>query len=240
MIVLAALLIGLAAWLAVAPPAESRLGPWSAARSAGRRGASPALLPWAAAASAALGCWMLVGGVVGALAGLACVIVIPRQLRRLESRADRRRRQDLARQVPQVAELLAATLASGATLRRSVAVVSDAVGEPTRTAFAPVLAAMDLGADPAEAWRSAPVSPAHEELVGAIIRSLESGAPLSRVLGQIAEDARRRHRAAVEVAARSAGVRAVAPLAACFLPAFLLLGVVPVVASLAGALLGGG
>jgi len=31
----------------------------------------------------------------------------------------------------------------------------------------------------------------------------------------------------------------VAPLAACFLPAFLLLGVVPVVASLAGQLLSG-
>ena len=45
---------------------------------------------------------------------------------------------------------------------------------------------------------------------------------------------RRDRQRAVEVAAQAAGVRAVAPLAACFLPAFLLLGVVPVVASLAG------
>jgi hypothetical protein len=37
----------------------------------------------------------------------------------------------------------------------------------------------------------------------------------------------------VEVAARSAGVRSVAPLAACYLPAFILLGIVPVVASMA-------
>ena len=67
------------------------------------------------------------------------------------------------------------------------------------------------------------------------MRSAQSGAPLSTVLARIAQDMRRDRHAAVEVAARSAGVRAVAPLAACFLPAFLLVGVVPVVASLAGA-----
>ena len=38
-------------------------------------------------------------------------------------------------------------------------------------------------------------------------------------------------------AARVAGVQAVAPLAACFLPAFVLVGVVPVVAGVAGSLL---
>jgi hypothetical protein len=42
----------------------------------------------------------------------------------------------------------------------------------------------------------------------------------------------------VEVAARTAGVRAVIPLVACFLPAFILLGVVPVVAGLANELIG--
>ena len=66
---------------------------------------------------------------------------------------------------------------------------------------------------------------------------METGAPLSSVLARIAEDMRRDRQVAVEVAARSAGVKAVAPLAACFLPAFLLLGVVPVVAALASSLL---
>jgi len=40
--------------------------------------------------------------------------------------------------------------------------------------------------------------------------------------------------AALEARARAAGVRSVAPLALCFLPAYLLVGVVPVVAGFAG------
>ena len=42
-----------------------------------------------------------------------------------------------------------------------------------------------------------------------------------------------RGRGCPDAAARAAGVRAVGPLAAAFLPAFLMIGVVPVVVSLA-------
>ncbi|MDB9921395.1 hypothetical protein OAD85_06490 [Actinomycetota bacterium] len=44
---------------------------------------------------------------------------------------------------------------------------------------------------------------------------------------------RREHRSRVEVAARTAGVKAVIPLALCFLPGFFALGVIRIVASLA-------
>jgi len=64
-------------------------------------------------------------------------------------------------------------------------------------------------------------------------RSARSGAPLADVLSDVADDLRLARTRDVQVAARAAGVRAVGPLAACFLPAYLLLGVVPVVASLA-------
>jgi hypothetical protein len=53
------------------------------------------------------------------------------------------------------------------------------------------------------------------------------------VLDGTVEDLRREHRSAVQAAARAAGVRVVAPLALCFLPAYLVIGVVPIVASLA-------
>jgi pilus assembly protein TadC len=43
--------------------------------------------------------------------------------------------------------------------------------------------------------------------------------------------ARERRRAALQQAARAVGVRSVLPLTTCFLPAFLLLGIVPTVAS---------
>jgi hypothetical protein len=49
----------------------------------------------------------------------------------------------------------------------------------------------------------------------------------------VAEDQRDEARSRAEAAARAAGVRSVAPLVACFLPAFILIGIVPVVASLA-------
>ncbi len=134
---------------------------------------------------------------------------------------------------------MAAILASGAPMRFALVAAGEAIGAPMTEAIRPVVAAIDLGADPATAWGSLSGVPALEPVATAVVRSAESGAPISTVLTRIAEDMRRDRQSAVEVAARSAGVRAVAPLAACFLPAFLLTGVVPVVASLAGDLLAG-
>ncbi len=54
---------------------------------------------------------------------------------------------------------------------------------------------------------------------------------------RVAEDARRVSTARAERAARRAGVLAVGPLGICFLPAFMLLGVVPAVVGLATPLL---
>jgi Flp pilus assembly protein TadB len=145
----------------------------------------------------------------------------------------------MTRQAPLFADLLSATLASGATMRTSLSAASEALGDPTRAALRPVVAAIDLGADPLTAWRSVPVVDAHAPIVEAVARSADSGASASDLLARIAVDLRRDHAVRVQVAARAAGVRAVVPLAACFLPAFLLLGVVPVVASLAQSLVTG-
>lgn len=190
-----------------------------------------------ACALAALAVGVLVGGWLGWIAALAVVVGGPRLLRRFESRALHQRRVALQRQAPAFLELLAAVLAAGAGLQTSLKVVADAIGEPTQSAVREVHLALELGADPAHAWQSLQSEPALAGLAEAGIRSATSGAPLAAVLQGLAVDLRRRHRADAQVAARTAGVRAVAPLAACFLPAFLLLGVVPVVASLAGQLL---
>lgn len=249
MSVLAAVLAGLAVWLLVRPAVDGRLGPGdSGPDGTGRSGlrSGPASAPaggmptwtvWAATGVGALAAWWLLGGVVGIVAAAAVLLLVPRLLGRMESRAARVRRTALDRQAPLLADLLAATLATGATFRASLGAVATAVGEPTAGALRPALVAMDLGADPVEAWRACAGTGAHALVIDAVARSAESGAPVSRVLARLADDLRREHRVVVEVAARSAGVRAVAPLAACFLPAFVLLGVVPVVASLAGAVL---
>ena len=49
---------------------------------------------------------------------------------------------------------------------------------------------------------------------------------------RLAEELRERTRADVEARARSVSTRAAAPLGVCFLPAFVLLGIVPLVAGL--------
>jgi hypothetical protein len=56
--------------------------------------------------------------------------------------------------------------------------------------------------------------------------------PLAQALTRVADDLRARRRGELLAAARVAGVTAVLPLGLCFLPAFALLGVVPVVVSL--------
>jgi hypothetical protein len=75
-------------------------------------------------------------------------------------------------------------------------------------------------------------------LTRAVARSGATGAPLARTVREVAADERARQRAALEERARAVGVRAVAPLAVCFLPAFVLVGVVPVVVGIARAVLG--
>ena len=180
-----------------------------------------------------LGVAWTIGGVIGWGVGLGIAIGAPVALGRLESRRDRDRREELERQGADAADLLSACLASGAPISSSAAAVARALGDPIAEPLGTLAASLDLGADPVEAWRGLAVQPGMAALSRAVARSLESGAPLTQSLPGIAEDLRRRSRAQVEAAARAAGVRAVAPLAACFLPAFLLVGVVPIVASLA-------
>jgi pilus assembly protein TadC len=68
-------------------------------------------------------------------------------------------------------------------------------------------------------------------------RAASSGAPVADVLTRLSDDFRRAVRAASSAAAQRVGVQAVAPLGLCFLPAFVFLGIIPVVAGLAGEVL---
>ena len=64
-------------------------------------------------------------------------------------------------------------------------------------------------------------------------RAHRSGAPVVAAVDRLSEELARRARADVEDRARAVGVRAAVPLGVCLLPAFLLLGIVPLVAGLA-------
>ena len=153
----------------------------------------------------------------------------------------RRRRTDprLARQAIPAADLLSVIVASGAPLVVAVRAIAESLPEPAGPVLARVTRSLAMGATVREACAPLVGEPSWRPLIDALERSVRTGAPTAQVLARAADDLRRERLRTADIAARAAGVRAVAPLAACFLPGFLLLGVVPVVASLAGAALAG-
>ena len=69
-------------------------------------------------------------------------------------------------------------------------------------------------------------------------RSARTGEPIANALDRLGAELAARARADAEDAARRVGVRAAVPLGLCLLPAFLLIGIVPVVAGLVSDLAG--
>lgn len=240
MIVLAVLAAAASAALIMRPAGDPRIRALSATP---RASAEPRAMrrqwTWLAASVAAVGALVAFPGLVGVLLAGACLVLLPRWLVMMDSRTTRQRTAEVERQAPLLADLLAGLLASGATVRDALQAASEAMPEPTARILRAATASVDLGADPADAWLATETSSAHRPMIEALQRAHHSGAPAAPLLARVADDLRRDRRRTVEVAARSAGVRAVAPLALCFLPAFVLLGVVPVVASLASGVLGG-
>lgn len=239
MVALAALLAGLA--ILLSGPARSRIGRVATQTSASHRNSTgprsgQSLVGrhsrWVGPAVAAMAVWILIGGIVGlALAG-AILGLLPVALGRLESSENRRRRQSLTREAPLVADLLAGCLSAGSSLSAAAAAAGDAVGGDIGELLAQCVAQFGLGADQQRVWEPLTRFEATAPIARAIHRSDASGAPLTDVLLRVADELRAQHRATLERDARAVGVKAVGPLGICFLPAFVLLGVVPLVASL--------
>lgn len=190
-------------------------------------------LRWAAGALAGLACALLVGGPIGWATGALVAVACVRVLSRLEPRAVRLRRARILAELPMTIDLLAACLRGGGAWHESVEAVAEAVGGPLGVELARVAARIRLGADPAEEWLALAADPALAPLARAASRAATGGAPVAATLARLARDQRRTARAAASARARTAGVRAVAPLGLCFLPAFVLLGIVPAVAGIA-------
>lgn len=222
----AALLLGAAVALLVWRP-PVRLGQ-----------AEPAAPRMTHVASAGLGLalWALVGGVTGAVLGAAALVVVPRLLARLDDTEPDD--EAVAAELPLALDLLAACLAGGAAPAAAVAAVAAAFPGACGDRLARVASGLRLGAAPAAAWSALGTGrDAAGATARALARAADGGAPVAATVQQVAHDARRaqaaeRHRRAARV-----GVWAVLPLGVCFLPAFVLLGVVPAVVGLAGPIL---
>lgn len=184
---------------------------------------------WLFAAGCGLAVGLLLGGIAGVVAGLVSVVAAERLLRRVESPQVRRERVVARGDLPFATELLAAALRTGAPPDRAAIVVGEAVGGPVGTRLTLVGRALRLGASPLDAWAHLADLPGGRRLSRVAARSADRGTALTRSLERQAADLRTAKVAAGEASARRVGVLVVLPLGVCFLPAFVLIGVVPVV-----------
>jgi pilus assembly protein TadC len=173
------------------------------------------------------------GVVLGAGAGTGAF----RLLKRREPERQRQERRAAAADLPLGADLLAAALRAGAPVERAAIEVAEALDGPLGERLDRTGRLLRLGAEPAEAWGHLADLPGADRLVTAAIRSSSSGAALAGALGRVSDDLRADRKVAAEAAAQRVNVLIVLPLGLCFLPAFVLAGLVPVVMSvLAGVL----
>lgn len=204
----------------------------SAGRNGGRRWGGVAARRWSAA-GLGVSVALLVGGVVGVLAGVVVGIAGGYGLRRLESASVRLRRVGRQAELPLLLDLLSVCLRAGMPLVTALETVSAAMPGPFSADLRVVAGLQRLGARPAAAWAELADDPDLAPVVRTVARSAESGSRLAGAFERLAADRRAALGAAALARARSAGVLAMAPLGLCFLPAFVCLGIVPVVLSLA-------
>jgi pilus assembly protein TadC len=126
----------------------------------------------------------------------------------------------------------------GAGMAVSTAAAATAPSAPARLAQILRRAAdlLALGADPAVAWSvpSGGSDPQIDALLRLARRSSVSGAALAEAVAGLAAQCRQDAVHTAAATAERAGVLIAGPLGLCFLPAFVCLGIVPVIAGLAG------
>jgi Flp pilus assembly protein TadB len=186
------------------------------------------------AAAAGLAVTGVLGGWWAIPVGAAVGVVTDRALRRIEPPAVRADRLQAVNDLPLAADLLAATLRAGAPVDRAAEAVADALGGPLAELLRRTARSLRLGAAPVEAWAHLSAVRGADRLVAAAVRSTASGGALAGALTRLADDLRSDRSVAADAAARRAGVLIVLPLGLCFLPAFVLAGLVPVVVAVLG------
>ncbi|MEU9310320.1 type II secretion system F family protein [Streptomyces sp. NPDC048256] len=186
--------------------------------------------------------WVVVGGVAGLVLGLIGAVVLGRWRRRQQaagvvSEVDA---QLAARQLPLAADLLAACIAAGAGPVIAAQAVGEALGGPVGEGLARGAAEVRLGGEPAIAWRRLASIPGAAALARLLERADVSGLPAAGPVARLAADTRADWARAATTRARRAAVMVTVPVGLCFLPAFIAVGVLPIVIGLAGGVLGGG
>jgi pilus assembly protein TadC len=204
---------------------------WPGLRLAARR----RLREWAPPVAAAMVLTTLVGGAAGGVVGLAGAYGIRRWQRRPRPSAGHAE-SGTSHQLPLAADLLAACLMAGAAPADAADAVGRSLDGPLGGALRRVAAELRLGADPVQCWTRLGTLPGTAGLGRWMARAATTGVPPVAAVSRLATEYRAQRARSANGRARRAGVLATAPLGLCFLPAFLVVGVVPVVIGLAQAM----
>lgn len=131
-------------------------------------------------------------------------------------------------------DVFAVCLAAGMPVSAAAAATAPTAPATLRASLQRAADMLALGGDPQNAWE--PPRDGDEEcqaLMRLARRSAHSGSALARGVAELAEQSRRQAADTAAATAERAGVLIAGPLGLCFLPAFVCLGVVPVIAGLA-------
>ena len=131
-------------------------------------------------------------------------------------------------------DVFAACLSSGMAVGTAAAATGPSAPRPLAEVLSRAAELLALGADAATAWSPGDTSDGHvEDLSRLARRSASSGAALAQGVTDLAEQSRQDAGDVARAAGERAAVLIAGPLGLCYLPAFLCLGIVPVVMGLA-------
>ncbi|AIG63551.1 hypothetical protein CATYP_01375 [Corynebacterium atypicum] len=135
-------------------------------------------------------------------------------------------------------DLFAACVAAGLSQATAATVVSQATGAELARRWRSVASLMAIGAEPGRCWQAMAAIPGLGELARIAQNSAASGSRIASSSARVSERLRGRVEDQKTAAGQRAGVLIAMPLTFCFLPAFFLLGLAPVVIGLAGEVFG--
>src|SRR4029079_1747978 len=184
---------------------------------------------WLWATLAAVGDATFVSGAWGLPVAVAVAAATWVSVARAEPTTTRRRREAAARELPGLVHLLATALESGCDVTEALGVVCDACPGHATPLLAGVPVRLGLGVPPEVAWGPVLDTPELAPLARAMVRTHRSGSSVTHEVARLADELERHAHLDMEERARAVGVKAAVPLGLCLLPAFLLIGVVPLV-----------
>lgn len=138
--------------------------------------------------------------------------------------------QQVARAVPadEVAwatSVLAATLDAGLDWLRAVRITAEVVQPALTDALERVAQRLEWGIDPFEAFGD--IAPEFDHVCAALVSTYRTGAPIAQSLFKIAQTIQQREHAATLTRIEKLGASSIVPVAALQLPAFVIVGIVP-------------